>query len=325
MPWVAEPVYKVRLPSASSRCYDKVAVGLRHETVNSMKKIAYLCIVGVILAGCHSEIASTTVEQGPAPELGGLSDDFDSSSALSAWKHVDVTEGWNADQLQTFKADAGWLTMIPYTSTWYMDYRGPLVYKEVTGDFIVTTKLQTTNRAGNDAPHSLFSLGGLMIRTPRTDNARTWQGGRENYVFLSLGCADQSGNYQFEVKTTSGGQSDLEKIPAAGGEAYLQIAKIGPNIVCLHKQHGEWMVHKRYQRPDMPDSLQVGMTVYTDYPSASKLSAQQHNGTVIKTGNPDLIAKFDYVHFRRPKVPKGMNVAAASDGEILRILGDNGI
>ena len=46
-----------------------------------------------------------------------------------------------------------------------------------------------------------------------------------------------------------------------------------------------------------PSTLQVGMTVYTDYPTASSVSPFMHNSTVIHAGNPDLVAAFDYFRF----------------------------
>jgi hypothetical protein len=40
------------------------------------------------------------------------------------------------------------------------------------------------------------------------------------------------------------------------------------------------------------------------------------------TTEPDLVAQFDYVRFKRPIVPKNANLATMSDQEILRFLGD---
>jgi hypothetical protein len=124
------------------------------------------------------------------------------------------------------------------------------------------------------------------------------------------------------VKTTERSNSNLEKILADSGEAELQVARIGSNMIMLRKQGGNWVVHKRYSRPDMPATVQVGLTTYTDYPSASQVSAYEHNNSVIRRGNPDLIANFDYVRFQRPKVPAGVNLGQASDAELLKFLGD---
>lgn len=279
-----------------------------------------LCAALLAASGCQTGLARQTSAV-PAGDIAPLSDEFDKPDSLANWKRVDKTEGWNADQLAKFSSENGWLTMVPHTSTWYQDYRGVLVYKDVPGDFVVTTRLRATGRDGQSAPRSMYSLGGLMVRTPRPDTRATFQPGRENYVFLSLGTADQPGRFQFEVKTTQNSQSDLEKILAPSSDAWLQIAKVGRSIILLRNEGEGWLVHKRYDRPDMPPTLQVGLTVYTDYPSASRVSAFDHNSTVVRSGNPDLIAKFDYVRFRRPAVPAGLNVSRASDSELLRFLG----
>ncbi len=286
----------------------------------------YLALAAAtVMTGLGCNPGAPTSQATPAQrslDISALSDEFDSSAGLGTWKHVHQTEGWNADQLAKFTADGGWLTLVPHTSTWYMDYRGVLVYKDVPGDFVVTTRLVTTGRDGRSAPRAPYSLGGIMVRSPRSDRASNWREGGENYVFLSLGSADQSGRYQFEVKTTQNSQSNLEKILAPSGEAQLRVAKIGPHLILLRNQGNGWTVHKRYARPDMPATLQVGLTVYTDYNSASQLGARQHNGTVIQGGNPDLIARFDYVRFLRPKVPSGLDLARASDAQLLQFLGD---
>lgn len=255
-----------------------------------------------------------------ADELSALSDEFDDPKTLSKWRKIEETEGWGANQLEKLAIEDGNLVLAPYTSTWYMDYRGVLVYKDTPGDFVVTAKLRVTGRDGRSAPRSMFSLGGLMVRAPRADSARSWREGGENYVFLSIGAADRPGTFQFEVKTTERSNSNLEKIPANGGETLLQIAKVGPNLVLLRDQGGSWVVHKRYFRPDFPANLQVGLTTYTDYPTASRLSAREHNATVITRGNPDLLARVDYMRYRKPVVPARTNLNNMSDGEIIQLL-----
>lgn len=273
------------------------------------------------LWGCGATPASTapTVVQS-AQDLQKLSDEFD-GNALNGWKRVFQTEGWGADQLEKLSVTGGELMMMPRTSTWYMDYRAELTYKDVTGDFMVTTKVAVTGRNGQSAPRSSYSLGGLMIRAPRRDSASNWRPGGENYVFLSLGSADQLGEFQFEVKTTQNSNSELEKTSAPSGQARLRILRLGANIVAMSDAGDGWKVQKRYQRSDMPETLQVGMTVYTDYESASRLSPVQHNGTAISSGNPDLIAKFDYVRFAKPIVPAGMNLSQSTDAEIVAVFG----
>ena len=281
-------------------------------------------LLSAMLTGCQPEAPAVTGQSaGGGADIKGLSDEFDSAESLNGWKRIYQTEGWGADQLEKYAIENGEMVLMPYASTWYMDYRGVLVYKEVSGDFVVTTKVKTSGRNGQSAPRSSYSLGGIMIRSPRSDNAKSWRPGGENYVFLSLGSADQAGQFQFEVKTTQNSQSTLEKVPAASGEALLQVARIGSNVVTLRKQGGSWVVHKRYQRGEFPQTMQVGFTVYTDYSYASQLQPREQNGTAIKGGNPDLIARFDYMRFRRPAVPAGVDVARAADADLLKFLGDS--
>src|SRR5262249_47050770 len=158
-----------------------------------------------------------------------------------------------------------------------------LVYKPVQGDFVMTTRVHVSNRSGSGAPRAQFSLAGIMVHTPRDITPQTWRPRGENYVFLSLGAANQPGTYQFEVKTTVNSDSQLQITEARSSEATIQVARIGDQFILLKKSAtGPWTVHRRYRRPDMPATLQVGLTCYTDYPSASRLSPQQHNATVIR-------------------------------------------
>jgi hypothetical protein len=267
--------------------------------------------------------------------LATLDDEFTSAATLSNWNRVYQTEQWNADQLEHLDINTsrpGWLTMMPYTSTWYQDWRGELTFKEVTGDFVVTSRVHATNRAGTGAPGSNFSLAGLLIRTPRAITPATWTTGGENYVFLSLGAANNPGTFQFEVKTTTNSVSMLEISSAGTSETMIQIARIGSHIIALYRvEPGPWVVHRRYSRPDFPSAMQVGMTVYTDWNTVSLTTPFLHNGSTITSGTPDLIAEYDFVRFRTPDVPLALqganlsNPSEVSDAQILQFLGEGGL
>jgi hypothetical protein len=262
-------------------------------------------------------------------DLTPLSDEFNDASTLSQWKRVYIVEGWGANQLEVQDINttrAGHMVMIPFTSTWYNDYRGELTFKEVTGDFVVTADIEASRRNGTGAPTSQFSLAGIMVRTPRQITPATWLPGGENYLFLSIGSANQPGTFQFEVKSTVSSDSQLIIAPAGTGHAIIQYARIGRYFVALKNVGGAWSVHHRYSRPDMPSTLQVGMTVYTDYPAASSVSPFMQNSTVLHNGNPDLLAAYDYFRFARPQVPtslQGADLTVVSDDQLLSFLGAN--
>ncbi len=285
----------------------------------------------------------------PAPDdLCPLSDDFENSASLSQWLRVYQTEGWPADQLELWDIGAtraGHMSLMPYTSSWFEDLRGVLVHKLISGDFIVSTRFHANNRAGNGAPQSLYSLAGILVRAPRAiTSPADWSPGGENYVFLSAGSADTPGSYQYEVKTTIDSDSQLHIEPACTGSCpglpifELRSARLeGEHIILLRRDfEGVWHIHRRYPRPDLPPTLQVGMTVYTDWASIDGVYWPDdpfgHNMTVITGGQPDLLAQFDHFDFRRPHIPPklaGRNFSApydpldpatVSDAELLSFL-----
>lgn len=283
--------------------------------------------------------------------LAPLCDEFGSAASLALWSRIHVTEGWNADQLQLLDVDAtvpGALVMRPWTSTWYQDWRGEMTYKNVTGDFAFTIDVSATGGDGLGLPEAAFSLGGAMIRTPRgITSPAQWTPGHENYVFLSVGYGFGSGpcspgeGAHLEVKTTVNSASDLCITPTPVASAEIQIARIGSAVICLYRSPGgAWQVHRRYSRPDMPATLQVGLVSYTDWFKASTYDPFFHNGHVLNAALapdpssnpgqpffPDVQATFDYARFATVTVPPelaGVNlVTQASDAQLLSFLGEH--
>lgn len=268
-----------------------------------------------------------------ADDLTELSDSFDDSAISSSWQRVFEVEQWGFDQLESIdvgQTRAGWLTMIPHTSTWFQDYRGVLMFKPVTGDFVVTTRVIATNRAGTGAPSRTFSLAGIMIRIPRDVTPATWQPGGENYVFLSLGTGSHPGTFQTEVKSTIQSHSNLHLCPAVGPEARIRVARIRSAVLTLIREETTpWRIHRRFTRADFPAELQVGLTVYTDYATASAYTPEEHNTTLITAGTPDLRAQFDFVDYARPQVPPSLagldltDPAQVDDAALLSFLGSD--
>ena len=278
-------------------------------------------------------------------DLTSLSDEFDTAHTITNWQRIYQVEGWGNNALQTLDINTsrpGRMTMVPHTGSWYAEWRGELTFKNVTGDFVITTDVEPLNRAGNGPPGSQFSLAGIMVRTPRmmTTPAR-WTVGGQNYVFLSLGAANTPGTYQYEVKTTLNSQSTLYISNGAPARASIQVARIGPHLILMQReQGGVWQVHQRYFRPDMPPTLQAGLTVYTDWLTCEAVGFQYQNrfvltnglrlpnGVTLNTCNPDLMAAFDYVRYARPVAPANLvganlsNAGAVSDVQLLSFLGE---
>ncbi|MGJ8673669.1 hypothetical protein [Rubritalea sp.] len=295
-------------------------------------------------------------------------DEFNSAVTRSAWQRLNDTEGWNADQLELWDLNPtyapGHMVLAPHSSGWYMDLRGVLVYKEITGDFIVTTRMRLSRRGINGllpnqagyvaqqgAPNREFSLAGIFVRNPRAivsaapspipsetplwpapTNGQPghymtdWSPDGDNYLFLSYGSAGSQGTWQYEVKTTTDGDSDLYfnnlGVPNNDENAQwitLQMIRVGNTIVVMRK-HGDatWVIENRYtqnpvsayqQLPNFGNTLQIGITTYTDwnvintyYAGGDHALQFQHNYSVLDgpSSNPDLIAEVDYYRFQRP-------------------------
>lgn len=295
-----------------------------------------------------------------ADDLTDLSDDFEDAATIANWERIYETEGWDADQLETWNIDdtqEGKMVLAPHTTVWFDNYRGPLVYKELTGDFIVTTQVQIGDRDDigdsdlDDVPDgSQFSLAGLMIRTPRNivnpevdwslgSQADDGTNNGENYVFLSLGWGSSGDQFQMETKTTRNSDSNLVLQDMGNNSIInLQIARIGDTVFTLYQFPGEeWVLNRRIPRSDLPETLQVGMVTYTDWEKANDYVPFDQNNNVLQPGGldptpdvpfqPDLIAGFEYIQFDRPEIPEslqGLNLGLlASDSQLLSFLGDN--
>ena len=276
-----------------------------------------------------------------ADDLAALSDEFDNAGSLNDWSRLYQTEGWVADQLETWDINttrSGHMRLMPYTSSWFGDLRGVLAYKEVTGDFIVTTRMEIGSRSDiTQAPSRLYSLGGLFAHTPRgissaaptpytteavwppEANGSDWQPGTDNYVFLSYGSAGNPGTWQYEVKTTVNGTSTLyfdnSGVPDSN-VVELQMVRVGDTVVVMRRHPGgNWIVENRYPNPahSLPvlgDTMQVGITTYTDWNNieneywggGNPETQFLHNYTVLDGPEmqPDLIVDVDYMRFNRP-------------------------
>lgn len=304
-----------------------------------------------------SNLATLTHTHPAVDDIAPLSDEFEDSATLGNWQRNYITEGWTgADKLEIWNIDTsrpGHMRLMPYTSSWFQNYTGALAYKEITGDFILTLELEANRRNGLPGrPTRDYSLGGIMIRTPRTFNnaapvpnasfatvlpwppngayTTPWSPGTENYIFLSYGYADAglwgdagAGTWYNEVKTTINSVSTLyatqNGIPANRNAATLQIVRVGQTFLLL-RRHGTdqpWIIENRFVRNDMPATLQVGITTYTDWNNVSIQNPFHHNRTVNTGGTPDLVADVDFFRLRRPSaaLTEAMLAAAPVTGQ----------
>lgn len=281
-----------------------------------------------LLTGLTLLLLSTALAQ--TNDLAALNDEFSDAASLERWQRHDVVEGWPSQwkALDVNTTSPGHLYIEPYSSAWYAGMRAPFLFKEVKGDFVVTARVLVTGRA-SPVPTAGWSLLGLMVRQPRPGvTPQTWGSSGENWVFLTVGTADDVGNPQVEDKSTTNGRSGLRTRPAKAGWVELRIARIGPILILLRRFEGEtWAVQRRFDRDDLPETLQVGISAYTDTDSLGGpiTNYLDYNRTVFRTGRPDLIGRVDWVRFERPNVPqawRGKNLGwEGTDENLLTFLG----
>lgn len=284
-----------------------------------------------------------------------LNDEFDQSATLAAnWLNINQEEGWMAEHLEVFDIDQssiGHLFMMPWTTSWYEDLRGTLLFKLVDQDFVITTEVTALNRSQDGLPSSSYSLAGVMLRSPRNfpnGALSDWTPGGENYIFLATGfastahgsCSPCPGPH-FEVKSTQNSVSNLNVSSISTSQnVQIRVARIGSAIIVLYRlPAGNWQVHQRYDRSDFPGEIQVGLVTYTDWEKVGTYLGSNefyHNSHVINDQltddptsgaplNPDLIGEFDFVRFDDVSIPSELDgidlVTSATDMQLLSFLG----
>ena len=238
-------------------------------------------------------------------DLESLSDEFDKAESINNWTSFHESEDWpNHELAVSINTDSkGSFHLEPNTGFWYGEVHcGPYYFKEVEGDFTVTTKVRASGRDTN-VPEKLFSLAGLMVRSPRPEGVAKTEKGHENWLFLSTGYAKGKNRAQFETKLTIKGKSKLKILLAPEGWVEIAITRERDQFTLCVKKNGKWEVLRTLTHPNMQEKLQVGMIAYTDFNAKMKrryvFSRSSLNTTVFTDGEPDLIARFDYIRFFR--------------------------
>ena len=308
-----------------------------------IKPIKLTAIVGISVFASNRMLAD---------DIQPLGDEFGNAATFNRYQEHGALEGWGANHVELANINTrtpGHFRIVPRTTGWYEHLRGTHFSKNITGDFIVTAHLFVYSRRNPSGPAfpsiQLYSLGGILIREPRAithaapvpyttgavwppqnfgsdwtpgdENwANTTEAGKgENYIFLSIGTAGNSGTRQFEIKDTRRSRSELYYSSNGingSNEAWLQIIRVGNTVVCLrkHSAAGPWIVENRYPNadhafPQFGSTLQVGFTAYTDFNSIVAYEAggpqTQFNANYINIpGQPDLILDVDYMRIQRP-------------------------
>ena len=172
-------------------------------------------------------------------------------------------EDWsvlNTDRVEIQSKDGALVMTLLRRALWFMDQRGVFVYKPVSGNFKLTADVHTAKRSDPTQPpggDGTVQLGGLM--------ARDGTGGQENYVFIVAG--DDGDGLSIETKNTVDSFSKYSGPAWDSAEAELRLCRFGESFQ-LYKRHiggnEAWTSAATFERTDLPETLQVGLNIYTD-------------------------------------------------------------
>ncbi|MEO0842350.1 MAG: hypothetical protein AAFY21_00470 [Cyanobacteria bacterium J06641_2] len=253
----------------------------------------------------NKESNKNTGDSAMKEDLQALSTKFDNPEALQGWQEFQV-EGW-VPKWESPRVEKGQLFLQPRSSGWFEDNYAGHLYREVDGDFIVTTRINVQGTK-SPVPQRSFSLAGIFIRQPREFTRENWDLKGENWMFFSTGTAFPAGKPHFEIKSTYNSLSTLKISEAPTGWMRLRVARSGELFTLLYQQDGsqEWQILDQFIRPDLPQKLNVGLTAYADWDSlaANYPNYREYNEQGAATQNADLIAYVESIDFRRPVTPR---------------------
>lgn len=125
----------------------------------------------------------------------------------------------------------GFLSLTPspqsVDNSWYFDYHGPALVKEVTGNFAIVTSVAATSfQGGESEPSGLFNSGGVLIRD-------VWSvEGNENWMNFNLG--RQASDYGREIKKTVVSGSNSFQNAQAENTEHLLVCRVGTQFRFYH-------------------------------------------------------------------------------------------
>jgi hypothetical protein len=159
---------------------------------------------------------------------------------------------------------------------WFHTQSAGFIYKLVAGDFDVVCLARSEEASGPNMGGDISNdtqLGGLL--------ARNGNSASQNYVFNVVGTRFDLPSIETK-STTNDNSGTIEHFGITNTQAELRMTREGIIFTMYSRDLGaaDWIQRSTFNRPDLPDTLQVGIIAYAfeSYPE-------------------DLVVKFDYVRF----------------------------
>lgn len=204
-----------------------------------------------------STVTSTTTTTTMAGN--GFDDDFDGVALDPSWQIYNPG-------LVSIDVSGGSLNIVPTLgggdNIWFNDNEGPLIYKELTGDFDVRATVHARDTDNpSDPPPLSFRLTGILARDPTTA-----PGGR-NSVHVALGAGSGPGTeVSVEEKTTTNSSSVFNLTAVPDPDVELRLVRSGDDLSLYYREIGAmtWNFIVTHTHAEFPATLQVGMMVYSN-------------------------------------------------------------
>lgn len=200
---------------------------------------------------------------GGSPSCPTVSDELDDAATLGCWSVLEPSLH-EVLELDTLVADH--LVVEPYASGWYADDRGPYLFKEVSGSFVVEVHAAAVDEDDAQiAPTGAYHSAGVLARDPASVT------GDESWLVYNVGYqGDQGATTGTEGKTTVDSTSVLT-IYQGAHSGLLRMCRIGSDFYFFKwlDDESEWTQEHHYTRADLPDTVQLGMMVNAWPPGAT--------------------------------------------------------
>jgi len=234
-----------------------------------MKQVLHIFILSVFISFTNNTHAQLDV----------LSDEFNTSSLDASWNlfqtqyyetPVPINNGFMQMNLDDIECNR--------TCVWWVDQNAGLIYKNLTGDFDVITAVYAKQKTNPTQDIDRWTqLAGLIARDPASTTS-----GQENYVFNVAGI--RFDNASVELKSTTNNSSTIRAYTdnMSGTAAEVRMVREGSLFSLYSRPIGnlDWIFRDSFMRPDLPETLQVGLIAY-----------------VFEAYPGNLLAQFDYIRF----------------------------
>jgi len=150
--------------------------------------------------------------------------------------------------------------MIPIMKSWWEDENsGGMLYKEMSGNFSIETKIHITKNSIVEMPDRGFQQAGIIIRKINEQ--------KENYIFLSIGTGgNPTSKILFKKTIESKSKTFAEKMENMKG--WLRLEKKGNKLIALYKSEtdNEYKKIGEFANDWLNSEIQIGLAVYAGFP-----------------------------------------------------------